>query len=104
MPLSNGPSLQEPTSFGLSAISHMVGASDESSIPSDTIGKSAGLCPTALELQCAALEDRKWKKKVNRGTPKHSAVRYDHHGHDARAGNSVERKTVFLSVLRGWSQ
>jgi PhnB protein len=35
---------------GLSAISHMVGASDESSIPSDTIGKSAGLCPTALEL------------------------------------------------------
>jgi hypothetical protein len=34
----------------------------------------------------------------------HSAVRYDYHGHDARAGNSVERKTVFLSVLRGWSQ
>jgi PhnB protein len=26
------------------------GASYESSIPSDTIGKSAGLCPTALEL------------------------------------------------------
>jgi hypothetical protein len=44
------PSLQEPMSFGLSAISHMVDASDESSIPSDTIGKSAGLCPTALEL------------------------------------------------------
>ena len=34
----------------MSAISHMVGTSDESSIPSDTIGKSAGLCPTALEL------------------------------------------------------
>src|ERR1700692_4696701 len=73
MPLSNGPSLQEPTSFGLSAISHMVGASDESSIPSDTIGKSAGLCPTALELQCAALEDRKWQNKVNLGTP----IRYE---------------------------
>ena len=69
MLLSNGPSLLGPTSFGLSAISHMVGASDESSIPSDTIGKSAGLCPTALELQCAALEDRKWNNKVNLSTP-----------------------------------
>src|SRR5438128_2760288 len=54
MPLSNGPSQQEPPLFGPSATSHMVGASDESSIRLDTIGKSASLWRTALELRCKA--------------------------------------------------
>ena len=44
-------SRQEPQWFGLLATS-MGGASDESSIRSDTIGKSASPCQKALERRC----------------------------------------------------
>src|SRR2546428_54568 len=49
MPLSTAPSPREPPWSGPSATS-MVGAWDESSIPSDTIGKSASPCRRLLSL------------------------------------------------------